>query len=206
MTPNQSAQINSSTNEMRQTPYLFVPKRFSDSRGWFSETYNETGLRELGIACQFIQDNQSYSVRKGTVRGLHFQQPPFAQAKLVRVVRGRIFDVAIDLRNGSPTFGSFVSAELSAENGHQLYIPVGYAHGFCTLEDDTEVLYKVSAPYAPAHDCGIRWDDRLINVNWPIDPAVVTVSAKDADLPLFEDVRSPFRYAGGALHSLPLSA
>src|SRR5215471_3816324 len=130
-------------------PRIIVPKRHVDDRGWFSETYHEQRLRALGITCRFVQDNQSSSKRAGTLRGLHFQRPPMAQAKLVSVLRGRILDVAVDIRRDSPTYGTCVSAELSADNGHQLYIPVGYAHGFCTLEDDVDVMYKVSSHYAP---------------------------------------------------------
>ena len=125
-------------------PRLIVPKRHPDARGWFAETFNEARLRALGIDCPFVQDNQSYSQRAGTLRGLHFQAPPFAQAKLISVLRGRVLDVAVDVRRGSPTFGKHVSAELSAETGRQLYIPVGFAHGFLTLENDVVVNYKVS--------------------------------------------------------------
>jgi dTDP-4-dehydrorhamnose 3,5-epimerase len=129
-------------------PQLIVPKRYADDRGWFSETFHEQRLRGAGIACHFVQDNRSRSKRAGTLRGLHFQLPPAAQAKLVCVLRGRILDVALDIRSGSPTYGRNVSAELSADDGRQLYVPIGFAHGFCTLEDDVEVMYKVSDYYA----------------------------------------------------------
>ena len=140
-------------------PRIIVPKRHVDDRGWFSETFHEKRLYDAGITCRFVQDNQSSSKRAGTLRGLHFQLPPAAQAKLVTVVKGRILDVAVDIRRGSPTFGKHVSIELSAESGRQLYIPVGFAHGFLTLEDDVVVMYKVSDYYAPAHDSGICWND-----------------------------------------------
>ena len=188
------------------TPFLFAPRRFSDARGWFSETYNEPNLAKHGITCRFMQDNQSYSVRAGTIRGLHFQYPPFGQAKVVRVVRGRILDVAVDIRTGSPTFGHFVSVELSADNGQQLYVPIGFAHGFCTLDDHTEVLYKVSAPYSPAHEGGIRWNDSQIAVDWPLPPTGAIVSEKDAVLPALKQMHSPFRYEGGELQPLALAA
>ena len=148
-------------------PRIIVPKRHADDRGWFSETFHERRLHEIGITCRFVQDNQSSSKRAGTLRGLHFQVPPAAQAKLVSVLRGRILDVAVDVRRGSPTFGKHVSTELSAESGRQVYIPAGFAHGFLTLEDDVVVMYKVSDYYAPAHDSGIRWNDPDLAFPWP---------------------------------------
>ena len=187
-----------------QLPLLFSSKRFEDSRGWFSETYNDRVLRVHSIGCRFVQDNQSMSQKRGTIRGLHFQTPPMAQAKLVRVLRGAILDIAVDLRRSSPTFGQSVSAELSGENGHQLYVPIGFAHGFCTLEDRTEVLYKVSEYYSPAHEGGIRWDDPQLAVSWPIDAASIMVSAKDAKLPLLRQWTSPFPYSGAPLQPLTL--
>jgi dTDP-4-dehydrorhamnose 3,5-epimerase len=189
----------SSTNAQ---PRLLEPKRFSDTRGWFSETYSERAFAILGIAVRFVQDNQSYSTRRGTIRGLHFQVPPRAQAKLVRVVRGRILDVAVDVRRGSPTYGRFVSAELSAENGRQLYIPVGFAHAFCTLDDHVEVVYKVSDVYAPEYEQGLRWDDPTIGVPWPVAPAEASVSDKDAALPTLVSWTSPFGYDGVPLEAL----
>src|SRR5262245_61453956 len=131
-------------------PQIIVPKRYADDRGWFSETYQDQRLRGAGILCRFVQDNQSCSKQVGTLRGLHFQLPPLAQAKLVSVSRGRILDVALDVRHSSPTYGKHVATELSAESGRQLYIPIGFAHGFLTLEDDVVVSYKVSDYYAPA--------------------------------------------------------
>ena len=140
-------------------PRVIVPQRHFDERGWFSETFHEARLRGLGITARFVQDNQSYSKRAGTLRGMHFQVPPAEQAKLISVQSGRIFDVAVDLRRGSPTFGKYASAELSAGNSWQLYIPGGFAHGFLTLENDVTVNYKASNYYAPASEGGIRWDD-----------------------------------------------
>jgi dTDP-4-dehydrorhamnose 3,5-epimerase len=185
-------------------PRLIVPRRFADQRGWFAETFNEGRFASTGIACRFVQDNQSYSARKGTIRGIHFQRPPHAQAKLVRVVRGRILDVAVDVRRGSPTYGRFVSAELSAENGRQLYVPVGFAHAFCTLDDDVDVVYKVSDFYAAECEGGIRWDDPAIAVPWPARPDEVGLSDKDARLPLLREFESPFDYDGVPL--APLTA
>jgi dTDP-4-dehydrorhamnose 3,5-epimerase len=170
---------------------ILTPKRFGDHRGFFTEIYNRQRFAEAGITTEFVQDNHSLSAAVGTVRGLHFQSEPFAQAKLVRVVRGRILDVAVDIRRSSPTFGRHVAVELSAENGRQLFIPVGFAHGFCTLEPDTEIQYKVSAYYAAAHDHGIAWDDPALGIEWPVPPDEAVLSDKDrrqpmlADLPLY---------------------
>jgi dTDP-4-dehydrorhamnose 3,5-epimerase len=183
-------------------PRLINPKRLIDGRGWFSETFSERTLRNLGITCQFVQDNQSNSRRAGTLRGLHFQRPPAAQAKLVSVLRGRILDIAVDIRRSSPTFGMYMSAELSAKNGYQLYVPVGFAHGFCTLEDNVEVMYKVSEFYSPACDSGIRWDDPDIAVPWPFQAADITISEKDRLLPQLREFASPFDYDGDPLISL----
>ena len=183
-------------------PRLIVPKRYADDRGWFSETFHEQRLRDAGIACRFVQDNRSRSNRAGTLRGLHFQLPPAAQAKLVCVLRGRILDVAVDIRAGSPTYGRHVSAELGAEDGRQLYVPVGFAHGFCTLEDDVEVMYKVSGFYAPTLDGGIRWDDVDIGFPWPFAASDIIVSEKDGRLPALKDFVSPFFYDGHPLAPL----
>jgi dTDP-4-dehydrorhamnose 3,5-epimerase len=183
-------------------PQIIAPKRHIDARGWFSETFHEQRLREVGITCHFVQDNQSSSRRTGTLRGLHFQRPPAAQAKLVGVLHGRILDVAVDVRQGSPTFGKHVATELWAESGHQLYIPVGFAHGFLTLEDDVTVMYRVTDYYAPAQDGGIRWDDPDIGVPWLRKDVIV--SDKDRGLPLLKDFTSPFAYDGHPLG--PLSA
>lgn len=177
--------------------HLLHPKRYGDSRGWFTEVYSEKRFAELGITYRFVQDNHSLSVPVGTLRGLHFQTPPFAQAKLVRCVRGSIYDVAVDLRKGSPTYGSWVGAELSAENGDQLLIPVGFAHGFVTLEPDAEVTYKVSDVYAPDNDAGIAWDDPQIGVDWHLPAGVApTLSEKDTRHPTLAQFDSPFVFDG----------
>ncbi|PSS60320.1 dTDP-4-dehydrorhamnose 3,5-epimerase [Ensifer sp. NM-2] len=179
---------------------LLRPKRFGDDRGWFSEIYSEKAFSGYGITDRFVQDNHSLSVPIGTLRGLHFQTPPFAQAKLVRCIRGRIFDVAVDIRRSSPTFGRWVGAELSAENGHQLYVPVGFAHGFVTLETSTEVTYKVSNLYSPANDGGILWNDPEIGIEWPLPLGVDPIlSLKDGQQPRLRDFDSPFDYDGTQL-------
>jgi dTDP-4-dehydrorhamnose 3,5-epimerase len=192
----------SPTTLSANVPCSIVPKRHIDGRGWFSEIFHQKRLSELGIDVRFIQDNLSSSERAGTLRGLHFQLPPAAQAKLVTVLRGRILDVAVDIRRGSPTFGKHVSAELSAETGHQLYIPVGFAHGYLSLEDDVLLMYKVSDFYAPAYDSGIRWSDPDIAIPWPYGHAEIITSEKDARLPLLKDFASPFVYDGHPLGSL----
>jgi dTDP-4-dehydrorhamnose 3,5-epimerase len=156
-----------------------LPRVIRDERGFFSETYNQRALAEAGLDITFVQDNQSLSRAKGVVRGLHFQAPPHAQGKLVRVLKGAIFDVAVDIRHGSPTFGKHVSATLSAENAAQLWVPAGFAHGFCTIEPDTEVLYKVTDYYAPDCDLGIQWDDPALGIAWPVSSADAILSAKD---------------------------
>lgn len=155
------------------------PRKFEDARGFFSETYNAGALAGHGVDLTFVQDNQSLSVDRGVVRGLHFQLPPFAQAKLVRVLRGSILDVAVDIRRDSPTFGQHISAIISAEAWNQILVPVGFAHGFCTLEANTEVAYKVSAPYAPQHDRGILWNDPALGIDWPVDGTTAVLSDKD---------------------------
>lgn len=159
------------------------PRRFDDARGFFSEVYNARQLAEHGVSLTFVQDNHSLSREPGTIRGLHFQTPPYAQDKLVRVPRGRILDVAVDIRRGSPTFGKHVAVELSAESWNQLLVPTGFAHGFCTLEPDTEVLYKVTAYYAPDHDKGLLWDDPALAIAWPFGRETARVSDKDARQP-----------------------
>jgi dTDP-4-dehydrorhamnose 3,5-epimerase len=170
---------------------LITPNKFDDNRGFFSETYNAQILAELGIHENFVQDNHSLSMEKGTVRGLHFQHPPHAQAKLLRVSRGSILDVAVDIRRGSPTYGQHVALELSAENWQQLYVPAGFAHGFCTTAPDTELQYKVSDYYAPKHDAGILWNDPALGIAWP-DFAGAQLSPKDILLPRFSDLVTPF--------------
>ena len=173
-------------------PLLFTPKKFDDHRGFFSETYNSKLFRDEGIFVDFVQDNQSLSVDKGTVRGLHFQAPPYEQAKLVRAVRGSILDVAVDIRIGSKTFGKHVAVRISAEEWNQLYVPAGFAHGFITLERNTEIHYKVSNYYAPEHDYGILWNDPKLEIDWGEDLGETTVSEKDLHQPLLEEILSPF--------------
>ncbi len=181
---------------------LVRPRRFGDARGWFSESWNAVRFADWGIDVAFCQDNHSLSAAAGTLRGLHFQTPPHAQAKLVRCTRGAIFDVAIDIRKESPTYRQWISAELSAENGDQLFIPPGYAHGFLTLTPDTEVMYKVDAHYAPEADGGIIWNDRALGIDWPLAGATPLLSDKDALLPALADVTADFAYDGRPL--LPL--
>lgn len=166
------------------------------------ETYSETALAKIGVTCRFVQDNHSLSRFTGTIRGIHFQSPPHAQDKLVRCTRGRIIDYAVDLRHGSPTYGQHVAAELSADNGDQLFVPVGFGHAFVTLEPDTEVMYKVSDVYAPQCDGGIRWDCPDIGIDWPLPFGGPTLSDKDVRLPALADFDSPFSYDGNPL--LPL--
>jgi dTDP-4-dehydrorhamnose 3,5-epimerase len=182
------------------TPQLIVPRRFGDARGWFSESYSRRGLAELGIFAEFVQDNHSLSASKGTLRGLHFQSPPHAQAKLVRCIAGTIWDVAVDVRAGSPTYGKWVGAELTSEGGEQLYVPIGYAHGFLTLSENAEVAYKTSDYYAPECDGGIIWNDPSISVAWPIADLDPILSNKDQGLKQLKDFESPFQYDG-----IPLS-
>lgn len=176
---------------------FLVPRFFNDARGYFVETYNARDAREAGLTAEFVQDNQALSLRRGTVRALHFQVPPNVQAKLVRVLRGSIYDVALDLRAGSPSYGRWVAATLTAQGGEQLFVPRGFAHGYCTLEDNTEVAYKVDAYYAPDCERGLAWDDPTLNIGWPVSPADTVLSDKDRRLPRFADFASPFRYSGG---------
>ena len=149
---------------------LLRPQRFSDARGYFTETYNEKALSAVGINARFVQDNESYSAKPGTIRGLHFQLPPAAQAKLVRVLQGSVYDVAVDLRVGSPTYGRWIGETLTAHRGDQLFVPRGFAHAFCTLLPDTIVAYKVDAFYAPASDSGLIWNDPTLAIKWPMEP------------------------------------
>ena len=174
---------------------LIEPKKFGDERGFFSETYSAKVLAEAGFDLPFIQDNHSRSPKRGTVRGLHFQAPPFAQDKLLRVTRGAILDVAVDIRKGSPTYGHSVAAELSAENWRQLLVPKGFAHGFQTLTDDCEVLYKVTDYYAPAAEAGLLWSDPVLGIGWPAEIEAV-INARDAAWPALADFDSPFTYEG----------
>lgn len=160
-----------------------TPARFGDARGFFSETYNESDFRQAGIDVSFIQDNHSYSAQRGVLRGLHYQLAPWEQDKLVRVVRGAVFDVAVDIRRSSPDFGKWVGVELSADKGNQIFVPAGFAHGFVTLTDDTEVIYKVSRPYAPDHERSIRFDDSDLAIHWPVDASDISASDKDLAAP-----------------------
>lgn len=184
------------------TAILITTKRFSDNRGWFSETWNKNRFQQIGVAADFVQDNQSCSLTAGTIRGLHFQRPPHAQAKLVRCIRGKIFDVVVDLRTDSPTFGKWEGVELSAVQGNQLYVPAGYAHGFLTLEPDCEVAYKVDAFYAPEADGGILWNDPDFSIEWPLGELQPILSDKDTALPTLKKAEFAFQYDGQPL--LPL--
>ncbi|EEQ95240.1 dTDP-4-dehydrorhamnose 3,5-epimerase [Brucella intermedia LMG 3301] len=163
------------------------PRKFGDDRGFFSETYNAKSFAEAGIDLTFVQDNHSYSAARGVVRGLHYQLPPFAQDKLVHVTRGAILDVAVDIRKGSPTFGKWVALEVSAEKWNQILVPKGFAHGFMTLVEHTEVIYKVTNYYSPEHDRSIRFDDPAIGIDWPIAPSGVQLSDKDQKAPMLAD-------------------
>jgi dTDP-4-dehydrorhamnose 3,5-epimerase len=175
---------------------LLVPKRFGDARGYFSETWSDRRFREEIANVTFVQDNQSVSARKGTLRGLHFQKPPFAQGKLVRVVRGSILDVVVDFRKGSPTYRQHVAVKLDVSEGAQLWVPPGFLHGFCTLEDETEVFYKVTSYYSPRHDAGVLWNDQDLGINWPIEPDSVVLSDKDRRHPLLSELPDFFEYKG----------
>jgi dTDP-4-dehydrorhamnose 3,5-epimerase len=174
---------------------VLTPIRVADSRGYFAETYNRQTFREAGITTAFLQDNQSLSLRAGTIRGLHFQRPPAAQAKLIRVVRGSIYDVAVDLRIGSPTYGQWTAERISAEGGEQIFVPQGFAHGFCTLEGGTEVCYKVDNYYNPAQESGVIWNDPTLCIPWPVVKGEEILSEKDGMLATFESFNSPFSYA-----------
>lgn len=180
-----------------------VPQRFADARGWFAETWHEERFQKLGVNARFCQDNQSASAKAGTLRGIHFQRTPDAQAKLVRCLQGRIFDVAVDLRRESPTFKHWVGVELSADRGNQLFVPAGFGHAFITLEDDCHVTYKVDAYYAPSADGGIRWNDPELAIEWPITVSGPILSDKDDALPLLADGDFDFPYDGNPL--VPLS-
>ena len=169
---------------------LVQPDVHGDHRGFFIESYSRQKFVAGGIEPVFVQDNHSRSVQKGVLRGLHFQVPPFAQSKLIRVTAGAIFDVVVDLRKGSSSFGKWEGFELSAANFRMLFVPAGFAHGFCTLTENTEVQYKVDVPYSPSHDSGVRWNDPDIGVAWPVEHPVL--SKKDGELGFFKDFNSPF--------------
>ena len=172
---------------------LVVPKRFGDSRGFFAETFRANLFDEHRVAGPFVQDNHAYSADAGVLRGLHFQEPPMAQAKLVRCIRGAIFDVAVDIRKSSATYGQYVSAELTAENGAQLYLPAGFAHAYLTLTTDCEVEYKVTNYYAPETEGGLAWDDPAIGIDWPLPNGAPSLSQKDSRLPSLAEFESPFQ-------------
>jgi len=175
---------------------MIRPKRFADQRGYFAEIYNREQIKALaGIAVEFVQDNVACSAAAGTVRGLHFQAPPFAQDKLVCVLRGAILDVAVDIRRGSPTYGRHVAVTLDAAEGAQLFIPIGFAHGYCTTEPDSVVLYKVSNFYAPRYESGLAWDDPDLRIPWPFGHDGAELSPKDRTLPRLRDFVSPFEFA-----------
>ncbi len=167
---------------------ILRPRKFEDARGFFAPVFRESDLQAAGVAHGWVQENQSLSVRKGTVRGMHFQKPPFVQAKLVRVVRGAALDVCVDIRRDSPSFGRHVAVELSADNLTSIYIPAGFAHGFCTLAPDCEILYKVSSGYAPEAEGGVRWNDPALGIAWPIAEEEAMLSDRDRQLPSLADL------------------
>ena len=173
---------------------LIEPRRFGDDRGFFSEVYSRHAFEQAGITVDWVQDNHAVSRDKFVLRGLHFQAPPFAQAKLVRVSKGAILDIAVDIRKGSPSYGLHVSAILSAEAWNQLLVPIGFAHGYLTLEPQTEVLYKVDNYYAPQCEGGLAWNDPKLGITWPLEGADPILSDKDKQLPHLKDLESPFRY------------
>jgi dTDP-4-dehydrorhamnose 3,5-epimerase len=177
---------------------VITPPRFGDVRGFFAETYSKAKLADAGITTEFVQDNHSLSAQVGTVRGLHFQKPPKAQAKLVRCGRGVLFDVAVDIRKGSPTYGKWFGVELSFENGKQLLVPAGFAHGFVTRAPDTEIIYKCSDFYAPETEGALRYDDPAIGIDWAMGDVEPILSAKDAAAGSLADFDSPFVYEGAA--------
>ena len=176
--------------------FVFTPKRFGDDRGFFVETFNRGALEPATGALEWVQDNQSRSSARGTVRGLHFQTPPFAQDKLVRCIHGAIVDVAVDIRYGSPTFGKHVSARLTAEGGEQIFVPKGFAHGFVTLEDNCEVAYKVTNYYSAHSDRSIRWNDPALGIDWGVAEKDATLSQKDAAAPMLAEAPAYFRFGG----------
>ncbi len=171
---------------------ILIPKRFEDRRGFFSETFSKRTLADASIELAFVQDNHSMSVKEGTIRGLHYQIPPFAQDKLVQVVRGAILDVAVDLRRSSATFGEHVAVEISAERWNQILVPIGFAHGFCTLEPLTEVIYKVTNYYAPEYERGLLWKDPALGIDWPFPPDRVVSSERDKKYPRLADLAALF--------------
>lgn len=175
---------------------LVTPRRFGDHRGFFSETWSDRVFRREVADVTFVQDNHSLSAQKGTLRGLHYQCPPTAQGKLVRVIRGAVLDVAVDIRHGSPAFGQHVAVRLDAETGAQLWVPPGFLHGFCTLEDNCEVLYKVTDYYSAADDRGVAWDDPDLAIDWPVGADDIVLSEKDRHHPRLKDVPPVFSWNG----------
>ena len=173
---------------------LIIPKRFGDSRGYFSESWSDRTFRDKVANMPFVQDNQSVSAKKGTIRGLHFQRPPFAQGKLVRVVRGSILDIVVDIRVGSPAYKKHLALQLVPSQWAQLWIPPGFLHGFCTLEDDTEVFYKVTDYYSPEHDAGVAWNDPELDIMWPVNAKSATISIKDQQHPSLRQLPGYFNY------------
>lgn len=174
---------------------ILTPRRFGDARGFFTETYNSDTLAGHGITLDFVQDNHSLSATTGTLRGLHFQTPPRAQTKLVRCGRGVLFDVAVDLRRGSPTYGKWTGTELSFDNGRQLLVPAGCAHGFVTRAPDTEIIYKCTDTYAPEHEGALAWDDPDLAIDWGLGNTAPVLSAKDTNAPAFATLNTPFNAA-----------
>ena len=183
-------------------PKLIRPRRFGDARGWFTESYNAERFSELGINDVFLQDNHSFSAARGTLRGLHLQRPPHAQAKLIRCIAGEIFDVSVDCRSGSPTRGRWVGAVLNPSEGQQLYIPTGFAHGFLTLAQSTEVLYKASSFYAPSSERSVAWDDPDLAIAWPLNGDQPILSDKDSVAGAFRDLDAEFPFEGDPLGEL----
>jgi dTDP-4-dehydrorhamnose 3,5-epimerase len=175
-----------------QGPRILVPNKIGDQRGFFSEVYSQKQLAVAGIAVQFIQDNHSLSVHKNVVRGLHYQLAPKAQDKLVRVVRGSILDIVVDIRRKSPTFGRHVRVVLSVENWKQIFVPAGFAHGFITLEPNTEVVYKVNEEYSPEHERAFRWNDPALKIDWGVDESQAILSPRDQKHPMLKDVKDLF--------------
>ena len=172
---------------------LIKPTRHKDERGFFSETYSQRRYKKLGVNVSFLQDNHSFSWEVGTLRGLHFQAPPAAQGKLVHCGKGAIFDVAVDIRKGSPTFGHWQGYELTEENGHQLYVPVGFAHGFLTLKPESEIVYKCTNYYAPQAEESIKWDDPSIGIEWPLSENII-LNERDTIAPPLKDFKTPFNF------------
>lgn len=190
-----SAMLKFSATSLANSDVLLIKShRFQDARGYFAETYSESEFASFGIETHFVQDNHSMSTARGTVRGLHFQTPPYPQSKLVRVIKGAIFDVAVDLRKGSPLFGNWFGARLDADSGEQIFIPRGFAHGFCTLQPQTEVIYKVDNSYSAECESGLFWADPDISIDWPISDDEAILSDKDKKLPTLSQFRTPFAY------------